>query len=259
MDHSKKDLTAYYALIVGVFFYEIYGVAHLLHKENLSSFFLNYFLTGVVCLTVGYLLQDKYNASVMLVFSSLLALANTFYASITGGYSDSDLLFSMALMFGVVDFCWLMTRVYALSIFFFSMLFALSSFWAVRENTQFDILMTVPFLTLFFWRSFMAFFQNKAYQAEVRFEQFNSFRATIATLNHEFANISAIVIANITIIKRAEISPDLIKKFETLENALQKFIKTINDFKKTEQYNLDREIGGTVKMVKINKSDAESD
>jgi len=247
MSLSDDNKLAYLILAIAVFLYEVYGVAHLLVASKIE-FYWAYVVTGVACLAVGRVLLQKYGNGVMFIISSLFVMVNTYILSNAHLYTDHDLIFSMVLMFGILEFGWLMTPVLVTVLYSCCTVFTIFSVKSATATSHFTIYALVPLVILIVWKGVNTHFQHRAYKDQLQLARFRAFQATVVRLNHEFNNIGAIILGFLDVLKNEHASE---KEIDRLSFSLNRFLKIIKQIKRTNHYQ-EEHYGLSAKMVSLN-------
>lgn len=260
MFKDRNEKLIYIALVVATFLYAIYGVAHTLYSQEM--FLLKYhFLASAFCIIGGYLIQKYFGSIYMIFLASICVLATTFYVSSYSVYNDHDLVFAMALMFGIMEFTWMLPQWAAFINFGICLVYSVLCFYAVSANTTLTYFAIIPFSTLFSWKVFTAYFQHKAYQGQLSYEKFKVFQATMLRFNHEFNNIGMIILGKIKILEKKKDSDISEKDFTNLKISMERFLYVIKQARELETFQTEKysENSEMLKMDTVIKAESENE
>ena len=181
--------------------------------------------------------------------SNQLSLAYVYFC-FPQGDERLQILASALMLVAVVDAAVLMTPAVQVASHWIT---AISTAMALYLQPQFFVLLVLgPVLLLLIWKVFLNWQLRLMLEKQIKARQFEAFRATVVTLNHEFNNVAAIcdvVIAKI----RTELAGEPQAKAEDLtmlERNLKRLVVLIKQLRGLKSYS-EVVYQGDVKMVDL--------
>lgn len=240
-----------YLHIAGQVLYTCFGIFHCIVTQR-NEYIPYYLITSSSLVLLGYLYKKSVKFKVEVparVFNltTFIVILNSLYISIQGGFTVSDWICILILIFGTIQFSWLMPRRYFALLFTIAMVFLLMMMVSPIFETQLSKLLYIPVFCFVTWQAINTKFQNDALKAQVEFEKLTAFKATVTGLNHNFNNLSGIIL---TCINRRKKSNDLDEVESVLHTNLKKLLKLINKVSNLTDYKEETYIGDS-KMVSL--------
>lgn len=250
---NQKNRYLFLAQIIATVLYGLYGSIYLISTGK-GSLWWAYAGSGLFSLLLGYLLLEKFNFPALAIVSSIfILLLNTHLVASTGPFTDLEMLFSVVLLFGTMEFTSLLERPYAFLIFGICIVFSIITFSKVAPLTSLDSVLLFPFYLLFIWRTVACYFHRKAFEAQLKLGKMNAYKSTIITLNHEFNNVGMILISRFKLAEKLCSCKLNSKNLEALSKVLKRFTGLINELDANELFEEEQYLK-EAKMVKIKKT-----
>lgn len=237
-------------LCIGAFLYLVTGVAHCLLIDKVI-FIPYYFATTASMLATGFfskkfLAQGPQTPAIAVWIACVMAFTCSFLVAYLNAFTIYDLVFLYSLVVATMDVTWIMPKklIYlqtfiGLLILFIPVLFTseiVASKWPV----------VIPILMIMAWKLSNSLIQHKAFTSEILASKDRAYKATTATLNHEFNNVATVILPLLQTKDFKNSENDL----KMLEKNLNKLIKLIDQVSHQDKFEEDT-YARKIKMVKL--------